>query len=174
KLNAISMYTSKIADDQPKNPDLSKVKEIAHEAIDDLSYMLSNISVKQVEEHSLHYAVHRLFAFLPESMTPDIAFELEEEKLSVVIKMQLYRIIQEVLNNASKYSKATNIDMELIQQGSIVSLKVSDNGVGFDPRKVKGNGLQNITHRVKKSNGLIDISSEVGKGTSVSIKMPIN
>ncbi len=174
KLNAISMFISKISDSIPENKDLVKVKEIVHESIDDLSFMLSNISVKQVEEHSLDYAINKLIDYIPESITMESNYELREDRLSNFVKTQLYRIIQEVLNNTIKYSEASEVKMNLRQEGSILSLNISDNGVGFDTNKGLGNGLQNITHRVRKSNGLINIDSEKGKGTNVSVKMPIH
>lgn len=174
KLNAISMFVSKISDDIPENKDLVKVKEIVHESIDDLSLMLSNISVKQVEEHSLGYALNKLMEYLPESMTMESNFNVEEAMLSGFVKSQLYRIVQEVLNNTVKYSEASEVKLDLTQEGSILSLNISDNGRGFDSRSALGNGLQNITHRVRKSNGLINIGSEEGRGTNVSVKMPIN
>ncbi|MEP5613460.1 MAG: PAS domain-containing protein [Cyclobacteriaceae bacterium] len=174
KLNAISMFVSKTSDNLPDNKDLLKVKEIVHESIDDLGFLLNNISVKQVEEHSLDYAISKLVGYLPESMVMKSDNDLHEEYLSDFVKGQLYRIIQEVLNNTVKYSEASEIQMQLKQEGSILSLAIEDNGKGFDTSRVGGNGLQNITHRVRKSNGLINIESSKGKGTRVNVRMPIN
>ncbi|MEP1094109.1 MAG: PAS domain-containing protein [Cyclobacteriaceae bacterium] len=174
KLNATSMFVSKICDDMPSNKDLIKVKEIVHDSIDDLSFLINNISVKQVEEHSLDYAIEKLIDYLPESMSMKNNNNLKEDCLSNLAKAQVYRIVQEVLNNTVKYSEASEVKMDLSQEGSILSLRIEDNGKGFDVHKVKGNGLQNITHRVRKSNGLINIDSMKGKGTRVNVKMPIN
>ena len=52
---------------------------------------------------------------------------------------------------------------------------VEDDGNGFEIHDNElGNGLMNITHRVKKSNGLIDIDSKIGEGTKVMVKMPVS
>ena len=174
KLNATSMFVSKISDGMPNNKDLVKVKEIVHDSIDDLGFLINNISVKQVEEHSLDYAINKLIDYLPESISMKNNSNLREDLLSDFVKSQLYRIIQEVLNNTMKYSEASEIKMDINQDGSILSLRIEDNGKGFDVDKAKGNGLQNITHRVRKSNGLINIDSSKDKGTRVNVKMPIN
>lgn len=174
KLNAVSMFVSKTSDSMPENKDLIKVKSIVHDSIDDLSFLLNNISVKQVEEHSLDYAIGKLIDYMPDSISMINNYSLREDRLSNFVKRQLYRIIQEVLNNTVKYSEASEVQMNLEQDGSILSLQISDNGKGFNLNEVKGNGLKNIKHRVRKGNGLINIDSEKGKGTRVNVRMPIN
>ncbi|WP_425390694.1 PAS domain-containing protein [Ekhidna sp.] len=175
KMNGISMYISKISDDIPDNKDLKKVKALAHETIDDLGYLINNISVKQIEEHSLEYAIDKLISYLPEKMKVNKIFDVKEDQLSPFVKSQVYRVIQEVLNNTVKYSEASKVDLTLQQDGGILSLNIGDNGKGFVVEKVlNGNGLQNITHRVRRSNGLINIDSAIGKGTRIIVKMPIS
>ncbi|MEP0987615.1 PAS domain-containing protein [Ekhidna sp.] len=175
KMNAISMYISKIYDDMPENKDLEKVKNLSHETIDDLGYLINNISVKQIEEHSLDYAIDKLLTYVPASFTMDKKYEYNEEDLSPFVKAQVYRVIQEALNNAIKYSEATEVSMHLKQEGGILSLLIKDNGKGFVVEEVlNGNGLQNITHRVRRSNGLINIDSKKGQGTRLEVKMPIS
>lgn len=174
KMNGISMFISKIYDDMPDNKDLRKVKNIVHESIDDLSHLINNISVKQIEEHSLDYAIKKLINYMPDTINVNSKYQVNEDKLSTFVKAQIYRVIQETLNNITKYSEATEVDMILKQDGAVLSLHIEDNGIGFVVDKVlNGNGLQNITHRVRRSNGLVNIDSAKGKGTRVSVKMPV-
>lgn len=175
KMSGISMYVSKISDDLPDNKDLKKVKGLVHEAIDDLSYLINSISVKQIEEHSLDYAIEKIIGYMPEKMNVDKIFKIKEEKLSSFTKEQLFRVIQEALNNIVKYSKATDVEVSLIQDGGIVNLAINDNGVGFDIEKTLngGNGLYNITHRIRQCNGLVKIDSQKGKGTWIVAKVPV-
>lgn len=175
KMNAVSMFISKISDDYPDNKDMLKVKTLSHEAIDDLSYLINNISVKQIEEHSLDYAIEKLIGYMPQGITVNRKYDINEDTLSPFVKSQVYRVIQEALNNVAKYSEASEVKMNLRQDGSLLSLNIDDDGKGFELEEaINGNGLQNITHRVRKSNGLVNIDSSVGGGTRVSVKMPIS
>ena len=175
KMNGISMFISKISDDMPDNKDLKKVKELAHETIDDLGYLINNISVKQIEEHSLDYAIEKLVSYMPSPIRVNKNYEIVEEDLSPFVKSQIYRVIQEALNNVAKYSEASEVQMNLKQSGGILSLEIEDDGNGFAVEEVlNGNGLQNITHRVRRSNGLVNIDSQKGKGTRVTVKMPVS
>ncbi|WP_424963636.1 PAS domain S-box protein [Ekhidna sp.] len=175
KMNGISMFISKISDDIPDNKDLKKVKELAHETIDDLGYLINNISVKQIEEHSLDYAIDKLVSYMPVPIKVNKNYEIKEEDLSPFVKSQIYRVIQEALNNVAKYSEASEVKMNIKQSGGVLSLEIEDDGKGFAVEEVlNGNGLQNITHRVRRSNGLVNIDSQKGKGTRVTVKMPVS
>ncbi len=175
KMNAISMFVSKISDQYPDNQDMDKVKDLAHESIDDLGYLINNISSKQIEEHSLNYAIGKLIEYMPDEISVDSNYDLSEEDISPFVKSQVYRVIQETLNNVAKYSEATKVQMNLKRDGGLLSLNIEDDGKGFAVEDVlNGNGLQNITHRVRRVNGLINIDSKVGDGTRVTVKMPIN
>jgi PAS domain S-box-containing protein len=175
KMNAISMFISKISDNLPDNKDLIKVKDLAHDSIDDLGYLINNISVKQIEEHSLGYAIDKIIGYLPEDILVNRAYNINEEMLSSFVKAQIYRIVQEALNNITKYSKASEVEVNLRQEGGVLSLYIEDNGKGFAKEKVlTGNGLQNIIHRVRRSNGLVDIDSKIGEGTRINVKVPVS
>ena len=96
-----------------------------------------------------------------------------EDDLRAVDKFNLYRIIQELFNNAVKHSKAAEfkIEMNKLENGEI-EIHVSDNGVGFDMDKVKqGLGLANIEYRLSLSgiNGKFD--SNKGTGTHARLKL---
>lgn len=88
--------------------------------------------------------------------------------LSPALALHLFRIIQESVNNAAKYSGCT----ELMVSISKSKVEITDNGKGFDSAQVqKGYGIQNIEQRVNELNGAISIESEPGKGTRVTVKL---
>jgi PAS domain S-box-containing protein len=98
----------------------------------------------------------------------DISPDLSEADLGEVDRFNLYRIVQEVINNAIKHAKASKIVFRLKQEEKGMFIEVEDNGVGFDQEKVKfGLGLQNIQHRMKMSKIKGDVVSEIGKGTKI-------
>ena len=87
-------------------------------------------------------------------------------------KAQLYLILQELLQNVNKHARATTCLVLFILKDNHIHLRVHDNGIGIDPKKVKkGLGFKNITHRLKALNGTLTISSEHNT-TTVSVKIP--
>ncbi|MDR2680600.1 MAG: sensor histidine kinase [Tannerella sp.] len=94
-----------------------------------------------------------------------------EERLERRLEVLLYRCAFELVNNAVKYAKAKDINVQLIIDSGLVSLTVHDNGIGFDPlRDTIGSGLRNIRTRVSAFNGKIFIHSFPEKGTEVNIE----
>ena len=91
---------------------------------------------------------------------------LVEDKL----KLTIYRIIQEQLNNVLKHAQAQTVFITLQQQGNEVNLHIQDDGKGFDvTQKRNGVGLKNIKSRAEMFNGRVKIQSEPGKGCVVSV-----
>ncbi|TFF33937.1 sensor histidine kinase [Mucilaginibacter psychrotolerans] len=87
----------------------------------------------------------------------------------------LFRIVQEILNNAVKHSRATRIDINLLYKAGTLQLQVNDNGVGFiiDPSdKPTGMGLMNIKNRAKMIDGTTTITSAPENGTQISVFVP--
>lgn len=109
-----------------------------------------------------------------------IAFQFfgDEGRIDSKYEIGLYRIAQELINNSLKYSHATELMVQLIQERERIHLTVQDNGKGFDLkilRSSKGAGIANIKSRVESLNGVFDIYSEPDKGTEASVEfMNIN
>jgi signal transduction histidine kinase len=96
------------------------------------------------------------------------------ERISNSLKINLYRIVQEALQNINKYAKASQIQVHLKQQNGNIVLNITDNGVGFAvEKKSKGIGLQNMVSRANECEGFFDIKSKKGKGTTINIEFPI-
>lgn len=101
--------------------------------------------------------------------------------LSNDVELKIYRIIQELIGNVLKHANASKLTLQLNQfdegeeQIRLINLMVEDNGNGFDPSQVSnGMGLQNISARVNDLSGEITIDSEIGRGTNISIDIPID
>jgi len=78
------------------------------------------------------------------------------------------------MTNTLKHAKASTVEIHLSLIENVLSLLFEDNGKGFDPAKVsKGIGSQNMQNRVTELNGRINIDSTQGRGTVVSIEIPI-
>jgi PAS domain S-box-containing protein len=100
--------------------------------------------------------------------------DLNEDRLSDDLKISVYRIIQEQLNNIRKYARASKIQILLKHGSDNIALHIEDNGCGFDVQaKRKGLGLTNIINRAETFNGGIQIISSPGKGCSVYINFKL-
>jgi len=102
-----------------------------------------------------------------------------QERLPQDIALNLFRIIQELLNNAFKYAQANTITIQLIKYPKILMLSVEDDGKGFDPKQLpalidKGIGLQNIETRVHTLGGTCHLETQPGKGVLTTIEVPLS
>ena len=90
--------------------------------------------------------------------------------------MLIYRVIQELLNNAIKYAQARNIHINMDCEKNLLKLNLTDDGVGFDVNSLEkkdGLGIKNIKDRVQQMSGNIQLESKNGKGTQYQISIPI-
>ncbi len=91
---------------------------------------------------------------------------------SSVIGINIFRVLQEAINNALKYAEASKIDVAILEQKNQLNIIVSDNGKGFDINKIDlGNGLENMQKRIEEIGGIITINSKTNQGTSIKIKI---
>ena len=100
----------------------------------------------------------------------EVEKNVREEDLSHIDKFNLYRIVQEVINNALKHSRADHIFFKVHKNDKQIEIEIKDDGIGFDEMKIEeGLGIQNVKHRMRisKLKGLIE--SEPGKGTKIKL-----
>ncbi len=106
---------------------------------------------------------------------------VKEAHISASLKTEMFRIVQEAVNNATKYSKAKNITLRTKDEGKLLRLEVADDGVGFDYAKIasqqgyaesKGMGLVSMRERVENSGGHFKVTSSPAGGTSIICSWP--
>lgn len=98
----------------------------------------------------------------------------DEAKIPESQELMLFRIIQEQLNNIIKHAKAKEAWISLENSKELILLEVGDNGIGFDPNKVrKGVGLTNIRNRAELFSGSMEILAAEGRGCVIKIAIPV-
>ena len=110
----------------------------------------------------------------PDQRTIDFQHYGLENKLENTVALTVYRLVQELLNNSIKHSKAQEILIQLTRKENEFIIMVEDDGVGFDVEGVKkGMGTENILSRVNYLKGDLSVHSEKGKGTTTLITVPL-
>lgn len=104
---------------------------------------------------------------------------IEEAEIPDALKIVIYRVVQEGMNNIAKHSKADRVRLSLQKSNDRIELMLHDNGRGFDPERVvpeytgQGLGLTSMKERIELSGGLFVIESTEGKGTIIRASWPI-
>lgn len=144
--------------------------------IRDVSHKLSD----NFDDASINFATILKQLLKEKSIIGSFEYEFKQEKIdwkkiNQITKANVYRIIQEALQNIIKHAKAKKVilDVSIVNQNLVMTLK--DDGVGFDMKKSKkGIGLKNIKSRLKKLHGTLELVSEINKGTTLIINSPYN
>ena len=96
-----------------------------------------------------------------------------DHSFKALVGMNLYRIIQESVNNSLKYADPDTINLDFKKTAAGFELQIADNGKGFNESEIEaGNGLSNMRKRAKELQGSLQINSEAGQGTTVILSIP--
>ena len=157
--------------------EISKAQEIVNEAsvkIRDLSHeLISSVLLK----FGLSFAIHDLCEKYSNSELEFISDDNGIKRYDQQFEIKIYNIIEELINNILKHSKAGNASINLIERnGDKLIIQIIDDGRGFDVKRARGKdglGLSHIDARIKIMKGVFNINSKVGEGTSIFISVPI-
>lgn len=152
-------------------------QKMLRDSIDIARRISHDLSPPLVEETSIAEWIRDMASPLKEFYTVTLTIT-EEPSLLVPkeVKLQLIRIVQEVINNCIKYAEATQMEFTLRETKKYIALKITDNGIGFETTKISGGlGLQNIELRMQLLKGTYKLTSSNERGTSLLllIKRPV-
>ena len=153
-----------------------KANSLLDEACEEVRKISQDMSSGVLTKFGLTAAIEDLKNILEESQQLEVEFVSHglQERLHLNLEITVYRIIQELMSNILKHSKATEISIQLLKSKNTFNVIVEDNGIGFNPSQINmGMGLENITSRVKGLYGDIQIDSQINKGTTTTIDIPI-
>jgi len=164
---------------QSKVKTLGKVKEyqtankLIDAAVEEVRTISRNLQPGAMKDLGLIASLKDLFNRIDGKHYPEVTFQYFDfpEKIDNMKALSIYRIIQELLNNAIKHSQAKEILVQLSKQEEELVILFEDDGVGFEPENLtrKGMGLENIQSRVNYLKGNLHIDSQIGKGTTFLI-----
>ncbi len=153
---------------------LKKLQDVEEE-VRTISHELNHAAYQKI--HNFIYSVEDLLKTIESSSQVhcnlEFTTDLEWDRLNSEVKINIYRILQEALQNCIKHALAKNIKVTLDGNERDILVRVEDDGVGYQVKnEKKGIGLKNITSRVRKMNGSLDIKSKIGKGTTLIVNIP--
>ena len=152
------------------------ILQVIEGEIRSISHELSHAAYQKI--HNFIMSIKDLIKTIQNSSEIEFNFKFVEtldwDALSGDIKINLYRMVQEILQNSVKHSKCTVIKLNFIADVEFLKITISDNGTGFLIKKgKKGIGMRNIASRIKKVNGTWNIDSQISKGTTITLVIPI-
>ncbi|MDR2271504.1 MAG: sensor histidine kinase [Sphingobacterium sp.] len=151
--------------------------ELLDDAVDELRRLAHNLMPDLIVKYGLQEALQDYAARMSQaSCQVECEFLQFESKLSVEHQISLYRIIQEVVNNALKHAEASNIFIQLSMYDERLHITIEDDGKGFDTAKVDlqhSAGMHNIQSRLSFLHGEMKVISAIDEGTTIEIEMPV-
>lgn len=178
-ITSINRLKQQIGDKPDAQSQLDELGQFTTGTIKELRDTIWAMNQESIELSSLHSRIAGTignFNQLTESNTQIKSDFTTEEGivLNSVAGMNIYRVIQEALNNAIKYSDAKYIKVITAVEDGHLKIHINDNGKGFEPEGIReGNGLKNMEFRASEINGDFKLSSLPGTGTNITLTVPL-
>ena len=180
-LSSIHMLSEMVVSKSPAEGQqkeiLHKVSNYTRETMDKMGDIVWMIKPVENEGQGLKERMQRFLYEICNSRNMHSTLEasvLDKTKLSMQRRKGFYLVFKEAVNNAVKYSEATQVEVKVTEENRALQLLVKDNGKGFDrSRTGMGNGLENMENRAKELGGHLEIQSGIGKGTTVKLTVPV-
>ncbi len=151
--------------------------EFLDRAIDELRRLVRGLQPIQLAAGGLPAAIAYLVKEIQAAGGPDMEFrhDIQPDQIPPRLQRMAFRIVQESLTNACRHSKSKRLFVELTLDGDVLRIRVREWGVGFDPDSTPPGhfGLNGIRRRVELLSGTATIDSEPGKGTCVTVELPL-
>ncbi|MDZ7808291.1 MAG: PAS domain S-box protein [Gracilimonas sp.] len=177
-MNLNSVHDEADALSQRKKEQLDNSLNLLQYAITETAHISKNLLPRVVDDYGLALAVQSLVESYKGTSDIKINYyhNISDLELGRELQFNLYRISQEGLSNALKYSEATEINIQLIKDELDLILSIDDNGIGFDVNSEDfepGLGLQTIKTRAGALGGTFEFDSRPNRGTFLSVVVPI-
>jgi len=162
--------------------ELSQLKTIVRGCLKDVRKIIYDLRPMSLDDLGLIPTIQRFVVDFEEEtkIRVDLTVTANNETIHSIIKLAVFRIIQESLNNIRKYSKALNVSVRIEVINKSINILIIDDGIGFDvenkfnsSKEESGFGLLIMSERVELLKGNINIQSGKEKGTRIKISIPL-
>jgi signal transduction histidine kinase len=162
--------------------ELADMEKIARNTLDDVTRLMFNLRPPILDRLGVISALRRYIDQFQHENGIRVKLEAsgQRKRLHCELELAIYRIVQESLANIRKHSRATRVLVSINADSERIRGRIVDDGVGFDPGIVAGKngngshlGLVGMRERASYFQGMVDISSAPGKGTTISFEMPV-
>lgn len=147
-------------------------------SIGELRRVAHNLMPETLNHYGLKTALNDFLNEMGNSRVTALNFRFfgEDIRYNAQLELTVYRIAQELVNNALKHAEASSVDLQLISSADRICIQVVDNGKGFIPGEAvnSGKGLVSIRERVQAYNGRFELESKPGEGSDISIEFPVS
>ena len=151
--------------------------ELLNHAISETRNISQNLLPKAIQDYGLELAVESLINSLKSNnnITFNLYKNISDVDIPSNIQINLYRILQEALNNTLRHGKPGKVDVQLVYSDNEILLVIEDNGIGFNIHEITGEGLglRSMKTRAGAMSAELDIVSSKDKGTIISVIVPI-
>lgn len=176
----MSMYgIAELATNEEQAIKIDKTNKIIGQVIDDLHNVSHSLNSNFVKHIGLAETLTKELEHI--RVLKDITYEIETKgtpfQLNPEAELHSYRIAQEAIQNCVKHAKATHIDLLLQYEQAIFTMKIKDNGVGFDKNKIfemKGLGFLNMFQRARYVHGTLEVNAAPQQGSSITLTINPN
>ena len=159
------------------NDKLKSIAELINSALQESKAMALNLTPLTLKENGLADSIKNICVKYNKTGIQEISFTTYNlpHIFEPIIEINAYRICQELLNNAVKYSQAEKIFLQLFCRDNKLIIQIEDNGIGFDKSKIKQEslGMNTLKERVALLNGEMEIDSVLQKGTNILIELSL-
>lgn len=156
---------------------LDRSSEYTLTAIEEIRKLTKGLTTDIIKKLGLCAAIEHITEDAMETTPIKISNALHgfsESSMNDKFKLNIYRIVQEQLNNILKHAQASEVAIRLLQNKRAVLLTITDNGVGFDTHKTRaGIGIENIKSRAVSYNGTAAFVSKPGQGCVLNVRFPV-
>lgn len=182
RLSGISLNLSKLDKDEPKEYPKKQLRKVMKDLDDSLSELRA-IARNMMPETLVKFGLQAALKDYCSSMTGGetkvtLQFYGSDKGIELNQQVTMYRVIQELINNAIKHAHASEVLVQYMREGNQVDITVEDNGVGFKKEIAEtvdsGMGLSNLKTRVAYLKGEMDFQSEENEGTTVNVHINID
>lgn len=163
---------------------LVEIQQLITQVIKEVRRVTFNLKPTVLTDYGLQAALNVFVKEIAKLSDVELTYHSDADgtlRLPQKIENNVFRIIQEAINNAIKYSGASRIEVTLQQSDNVIVIMVKDNGKGFDEKLVEkrsvniesGRGFFNMYERTEYINGSLDVKSEPGRGTTIALTVPV-